>query len=105
MRQDKLFATLKKLNVNGTSASAIEDIFRDFADLAEDVLAKGGEILLPGLGKLKAVVMPPRKGRNPRTGEAIDIPARRVVKFVPGKALRELVQEEYERETWRSRRK
>ena len=42
--------------------------------------AKDG-FMVPGLGKLVLVNRKARKGRNPATGEAIDIPAKRVVKF------------------------
>jgi len=42
--------------------------------------AKDG-FMIPGLGKLVLVNRKARKGRNPATGEAIDIPAKRVVKF------------------------
>jgi nucleoid DNA-binding protein len=35
---------------------------------------------------------PPRKGRNPKSGEEIDIPGKKVPKFNPGKGLKEAVQ-------------
>ena len=57
--------------------------------MAAELLNAGGEISLPGLGKLKTVRQGTRTGRNPRTGEQISIPARRQVKFVPGKSLSE----------------
>ena len=42
---------------------------------------------LPGLGKLKTKDRAARMGRNPRTGEAMTIPARRVVVFAPSEKL------------------
>ena len=42
---------------------------------------------LPGLGKLKTKDRAARMGRNPRTGEAVTIPARRVAVFVPSEKL------------------
>ena len=52
-------------------------------------LLDGGEISLPGLGKLKVKETSARTGRNPRTGERIDIPASRKVVFTPGKEFKE----------------
>jgi len=46
---------------------------------------------LPGLGKLVLVNRAARKGRNPATGEAIDIPAKRVVKFRIAKQAKEAI--------------
>ena len=89
----------------GVRKQDVEDIFKDVFELIFKNLASGKEFSIRGFGVFKTEDRAPRKGRNPRTGEAIEIPARRVVKFVPGKALREYVQEAYERETWRSRRK
>ena len=57
--------------------------------VAASVLFEGEEVTLPGLGKLEAETRKARKGRNPRTGAEIDIPARMGVSFRPGKALRD----------------
>ncbi|MFA5026972.1 MAG: HU family DNA-binding protein [Candidatus Methylomirabilota bacterium] len=52
--------------------------------------AKNG-FTIPGLGKLVLVARKARMGRNPQTGEAIKIPARRVVKFRVAKAMKDAV--------------
>ncbi len=52
--------------------------------------AKNG-FALPGLGKLVLVNRKARMGRNPQTGEAIKIPAKRVVKFRVSKACKDMV--------------
>jgi DNA-binding protein HU-beta len=52
--------------------------------------AKNG-FTLPGLGKLVLVNRKARKGRNPATGEAIKIPAKRVVKFRVAKAAKDAI--------------
>lgn len=49
------------------------------------------EIYLPGFGKFKVVKRAPTKGRNPRTGDPIDIPAKNVPSFIAGSALKEAV--------------
>src|SRR5262249_13920778 len=46
---------------------------------------------IPGIGKLVLVDRAARKGRNPRTGEEIDIPAKRVVKFRVAKAAKDAI--------------
>ena len=89
----------------GVRKQDVEDIFKDVFELIFKSLASGKDVSIRGFGWFKTEERAARKGRNPRTGEEIYIPVRRVVKFVPGKALRELVQKEYEMETWRSRRK
>jgi DNA-binding protein HU-beta len=52
---------------------------------------KQGDVTLPGIGSFKVVKRNARKGRNPRTGAAIAIPAKSVVKFVPAKAVRDSI--------------
>lgn len=54
-------------------------------------VAAGETVSLPGLGKLTSVERAGRTGRNPRTGEEVSIPARRVPVFRAGKALRDTV--------------
>ncbi|MBV8657783.1 MAG: HU family DNA-binding protein [Burkholderiales bacterium] len=54
-------------------------------------LKQGGEITLPGVGKLKVQDKPAKTGRNPKTGEALAIPARRAAKFTAVKALKDVL--------------
>lgn len=54
-------------------------------------IANGEQVSFTGFGSFKVVERSERKGRNPRTGEECLIPASRVVKFTPGKALKEAV--------------
>ena len=65
----------------------------DFMDCLTDVAykqAKNG-FTLPGLGKLVLVHRKARMGRNPATGEAIKIPAKKVVKFRVAKAAKDSI--------------
>jgi DNA-binding protein HU-beta len=52
-------------------------------------LAAGGEAILPGIGKFTVKDKPARTGRNPQTGAAIEIAARRVPAFSPAKVLKD----------------
>lgn len=56
-----------------------------------DTLAKREKVTLVGFGSFKVMTRKSRKGRNPQTGEEIQIPAREVPKFDPGKDLRKAV--------------
>ena len=56
-----------------------------------DALEKGDSVSLIGFGTFKVNHKPARMGRNPQTGQAIQIAAKKVPKFVPGKALKEVV--------------
>jgi nucleoid DNA-binding protein len=59
--------------------------------ITEEMLSKDGKVTLVGFGTFKTLEKKQKKGRNPRTGEEIIIPRKRVVKFIPGKELKELV--------------
>jgi DNA-binding protein HU-beta len=50
-------------------------------------IQEGKRVTLAGFGSFSTVDRAPRTGRNPKTGEPIPIPSRRVVKFRPGKDL------------------
>jgi len=52
-------------------------------------LVEDGKVTLVGFGTLNAVIQAPRKARNPKTGEAIDVPEKVVVKFKPAAAFKE----------------
>ena len=52
-------------------------------------LAEGGRVELRGFGTFSTRQRDSRTGRNPRTGEAVDVPAKKVPYFKPGKEMRE----------------
>ncbi len=59
--------------------------------VSNELKKKDGKLTLVGFGTFKTINKKKKKGRNPRTGDTITIPKKRVVKFVPGKKLKELV--------------
>ena len=71
----------------GQVQQMVDDVF----DLIADGLAKGEKIDLRGFGTFSVRASAARTGRNPQTGETINIPARRVPAFKPGKELKEKV--------------
>ncbi|NCN70921.1 MAG: integration host factor subunit beta [Rhodoferax sp.] len=62
-------------------------------DAMNDALVRGHRIEIRGFGSFAINHRPPRMGRNPRSGESVVIPAKRVPHFKPGKALRNDVDE------------
>lgn len=71
------------------SSVMVEAVLEALGDVAAAELLSGGEIPLPGLGKLKSRDVTARRGRNPRTGETLTIPAHKAVAFAACKALKE----------------
>lgn len=59
-----------------------------------NALKSGEQVVLPGFGTFSVGNRAARMGRNPKTGEEIQIKASRVAKFKAGKALKEAVQDE-----------
>ncbi|MEZ5706718.1 MAG: integration host factor subunit beta [Burkholderiaceae bacterium] len=64
---------------------------RTILDAMGDALVKGHRIEIRGFGSFSVNRRSPRMGRNPRSGESVMIPEKRVPHFKPGKALREQV--------------
>ena len=62
-----------------------------FLDVIEEGLLKGEDITFLGFGKFEVVDRSARETRNPQTGEKIQVPAKKVVKFKAGKVLAEKV--------------
>lgn len=71
----------------GFTKAASAELLDLVSDLTVADLKAEGVALLPGVGKIKVVARPARTGRNPRTGEAMDIPARKVAKLRPTSGL------------------
>ena len=75
------------LNSKKDAQSAVDCIL----STVTDALAEKESVTLVGFGTFKTAERKARKGRNPQTGNEIDIPARNVPKFIPGKALKDAV--------------
>ncbi|WP_457641808.1 HU family DNA-binding protein [Persephonella sp.] len=75
----------------GVTKASAERCVNAFVKALTAALEKGERVALPGLGVFNVKERAARKGRNPRTGEEITIPARKVVVFKAAKQLREKV--------------
>lgn len=69
-------------------AQEIEQVVDIFFDEIAGRLAEGGRVELRGFGAFSTREREARTGRNPRTGEAVEVPAKRVPYFKPGKEMR-----------------
>ena len=67
--------------------TAARDEVRWFFDTISEALEAGDEVRIHGFGTFKLAQRKARVGRNPRTGEAVKVPARRVVRFAPSTTL------------------
>ena len=67
----------------------IESVVGAFFDSVGDQLATGGRVELRGFGAFSTRKRDARVGRNPRTGESVEVDAKRVPYFKPGKEMRE----------------
>ena len=77
----------KVVNTKKEAQAAVDCVFSSISD----ALKKGDTISLVGFGSFKVAKRKARKGRNPQTGQEIDIKASNVPKFTPGQALKESV--------------
>jgi DNA-binding protein HU-beta len=73
------------------SKAKAEKVVKAVLSAIGESLSKGEEVRLSELGVFKLGQRSERKGRNPKTGEIITIPPRRVVRFVAAKHIREAV--------------
>ena len=67
----------------------VERIVNTVFEEITDALAKGDRVELRGFGAFSTRARDPRQGRNPRTGEPVEVPGKRVPYFKPGKEIRE----------------
>lgn len=87
-KADLIEYVAKKVSL--TNKAAKEAVVAIFAAIA-DALKKGDKVVVTGFGTFSVRSRAARKGRNPQTGAAIDIPARKTPGFTAGKALKKVV--------------
>jgi integration host factor subunit beta len=77
--------------VEGLSKKQTEVVIETIFESIKDSLAKGGKVEIRGFGNFKLRSRNARKARNPKTGESVDVPPKKVPYFKVGKELREMV--------------
>ena len=78
----------------GLNKRESKDMIDAFFDLIAGSLVDGTDVKISGFGNFQSRTKAPRPGRNPRTGEAIPIQARRVVTFHASHKLKEQIQDD-----------
>ena len=78
----------------GLNKRESKDMIDAFFDLISTSLVEGTDVKISGFGNFQIRTKAPRPGRNPRTGEAIPIEARRVVTFHASHKLNDQIQDE-----------
>ncbi|MBD0279892.1 MAG: HU family DNA-binding protein [Bacteroidota bacterium] len=85
MNKAELIAQIAEdAGITKTQANSALD---SFVDIVTKTLKKGDKVTLVGFGTFSVSKRAARNGRNPQTGEAIKIKARKVARFKPGKEL------------------
>ncbi|MXO62948.1 integration host factor subunit beta [Qipengyuania oceanensis] len=87
MIRSELLQAMAKENPD-LKTEEVEQIVDIFFDEIANRLAEGGRVELRGFGAFSTREREARKGRNPRTGESVDVPAKKVPYFKPGKEMR-----------------
>lgn len=77
----------------GLAKTKIEatEVAEGVIEIIRDSIVSGNPLAITGFGKFEVVDVQARVGRNPQTGEEVKIPARKKIKFVPSKELKESV--------------
>lgn len=69
----------------------VKELFEELSNLASTEVKSSGEFVLPGFGKMVLSERKAREGRNPQTGETIQIPAKTALKFRLSKGIKDSV--------------
>ncbi len=75
----------------GITKKETGNVLEALTETIADALSGGKKVTLVGFGTFQVMERKARRGVNPQTGKTIQIPAKKVPKFVPGKGLREKV--------------
>ncbi|GAI89151.1 unnamed protein product [marine sediment metagenome] len=75
----------------GPTKKETQNVIDVLTETIGDTLSRGEKVRLVGFGTFQVASRKARRGVNPQTREAIQIPAKRVAKFLPGKTLKEKI--------------
>jgi len=90
-KQELIDSVAKSTGLAKTKAAEVVDAIFGSNGAIKTTLKKGGEVRLIGVSTFTVAARAATTGRNPRTGEKINIPASKQPKFKPGKELKEAV--------------
>lgn len=89
MKRDQMIEGI--MRAAGISKANVNRFYDGLVELARKQLLTNKEFVLPGLGVLRVRTRAARVARNPRTGEPVNVPRKKVVRFRAYKELRELL--------------
>ena len=81
----------KVASASGVTKSDVEKVVSGFIDTVQSAVAVDDKVTLPGFGAWSRSQRKARVGRNPRTGDPVNIPASKAVKFSVGARFKEQV--------------
>lgn len=90
MNKAELIATMAE--TSGVSKKDTEQVLNAFIVTVQKTLKQDGKVQIPGFGSFEVRERAARSGRNPLTGEAIEIAAAKVPAFKAGKGLKDAIQ-------------
>ena len=90
MNKAELIATIAE--TSGVSKKDTEQVLNAFIATVQKTLKQDGKVQIPGFGSFEVRERAARSGRNPLTGEAIEIAAGKVPAFKAGKGLKDAIQ-------------
>lgn len=90
MNKAELIATMAE--TSGVSKKDTEQVLNAFIATVQKTLKQDGKVQIPGFGSFEVCERAARSGRNPLTGEAIEIAAAKVPAFKAGKGLKDAIQ-------------
>ncbi len=80
--------------IEGLTRNQTEIVVDTVFDSIKKALMRGEKIEIRGFGNFRLKTRNPRKARNPKTGESVDVPGKKVLYFKVGKALKEALNSE-----------
>lgn len=89
MNKTELISTVAE--AAGMSKKDTEQVLNTFFDTVQNTLKQNDKVQIPGFGSFEVRERAARTGRNPHTGETIEIAAAKVPAFKPGKGLKDAV--------------
>ena len=90
MNKTELIAAVAE--ASGISKKDTEKVLNSFTAVVESALKQNDKVQIPGFGSFEVRERAARAGRNPHTGETIEIAAAKVPAFKPGKGLKDAIQ-------------
>lgn len=90
MNKAELIATMAE--TSGVSKKDTEQVLNAFIATVQKTLKQDGKVQIPGFGSFEVRERAARSGRNPLTGEAIELAAAKVPAFKAGKGLKDAIQ-------------